>query len=156
MLSFLNFTRCIIAASHRMLSLTSGQRCFKPPSSESATYFEVHLTPHFIIACVQHVHQTFGIDSFSIKLSVNTTDNLEPELRVIKQSSPLRMLVGFENANIFMDNFHFERPSAKLPVLLECLQQHYGQQFLSQAYKIIGWYVAQASSCRHACKYRRC
>ena len=146
-----NCPECLTSArpeQNRVLSLAAKQRCFKPAASSHATYFEVWYCSSSRSA---QSLQLLNIDPFSIRLSVYTTDNLEPELQHVKQHSPLSMLVGFENADIGMDKFHFERPSAKLHVLLECLQQFYGQQFLSQAYKILGC----SSSNTHAAHRRR-
>ena len=48
------------------------------------------------------------------------------------------MMVGFENAQIQLDAFKFERPSAKFQALKECLSYHYLHEFIRQAYKFLG------------------
>ena len=78
------------------------------------------------------------IDAFGIKISLYTTEDLDAELFELKQDLGMSILVGFDNANIVLKQFHLEAASAKLAVLKDAIKRHYASECISQAFKIIG------------------
>ena len=53
------------------------------------------------------------------------------------QENSLRAIVGFEDAEVYLDTFSLKRPLVPLAVVLDNLRDHYQQQVLRQAYKIV-------------------